>query len=374
MNARRLWVLPTLLSLGSCASQVDVGSVTGSTNQTLQFAPIGPGMCALFDDHEVRCWNAHKPETLQRIVMFSGAKRFATAGTQGQACMITEDGLVKCSDVSFAQPLSQVPGLERAIDVTLGFWGGCALSEDGVVKCWGRSLPQGCIPSDSAWLSGNTDPPPLVASDVVAVPYPRPVVKIRTNDRNTCAMLDDGRVFCHGNSPVGVTSVSDGGSVAVPSCSAPAEVLNINDAVDLAVGSATCILHVSGKVTCMGEARMLGIGSDSFDDARGDAIGIHDAVAIESSGMATCVLTSSSWLRCWGDDLCGSLGTTWSCDTPQIIYVPLFVHQEATFKLIGMSNAHNCGVTLDGKTLCWGFYWSDQLGRAVADPAVYRPY
>ena len=371
------------LTIDGCVARVDVGNVTDASaggssasdpsSETLSFG-LGTHYkesCALFADHEVRCWNAREPATFHRVGMFSGAEKFA-ATDYGQTCIITTGGALQCTsynttgfDVAeFTGPLSSVPIPNPVVDVTLSYWGGCALTDEGRVYCWGKGLPDPC---NATHYGAHLPLPQLSTADIVEVKYPRPVVKVRHQQEHTCAIVDDGRVFCHG-----MPGTTDTYSDAYPlTCRGPSEVPDIGDAVDLALAAVTtCVVRSSGRVTCLGSSELIGLGLESGGFARGDVPGIKDAVSIEASPLATCILTSVGQLKCWGDDQCGSLAASWSCQTTQVLSYPFTVHPEETFQLVGMTDDQTCGVTSAGKALCWG------VGEKTnaAEPSVYRPY
>ena len=79
-------------------------------------------------------------------------------------------------------------------------------------------------------------------------------------------------------------------------------------------------------------------------------------------GRHTCGLTTEGRAYCWGYNGWGQLGAGVSANQ---VPTPTAVSGGHTFRSITIGAEHSCGVTTDGRTLCWGYNASGQLGTGA---------
>jgi alpha-tubulin suppressor-like RCC1 family protein len=184
--------------------------------------------CARLADGTVKCWGYNAARQLgdhtttdrtTPVLVKDGGGVFnavdvlevATGGIH--SCALVVDGTVRCwgsngfgqlGNAGCGSPCnySTVTGLTGAIGVTSGFFHSCALLVDGVVKCWGAN---GFGQLGNGLTLNSTTPA------TVSLPRPAVAVNAGTSD-TTCAVLDDGRIFCWGRNESG--QAGDGTTVS----------------------------------------------------------------------------------------------------------------------------------------------------------------
>lgn len=84
-----------------------------------------------------------------------------------------------------------------------------------------------------------------------------------------------------------------------------------------------------------------------------------DVAAISSGYRHNCVLTSSSGIKCWGDNSSGQLGDGTTSDRRLPVDVPSLMSGIA---VVDGGDSHTCAVTTEGQVKCWGRNELGQLG------------
>jgi hypothetical protein len=142
----------------------------------VQIAAAANDACALSADGTVRCWRVPMggvapPSSPVLVGGLSGVVRLALGGTLGKrhACALLGDGDVACWDSDGTGelvngPITPVPNLEGATDITVGGSNACARLIDGTARCWGRNT-HGQLGNGT--LVGEDSPIPV--PDLVAV-------------------------------------------------------------------------------------------------------------------------------------------------------------------------------------------------------------
>jgi alpha-tubulin suppressor-like RCC1 family protein len=136
----------------------------------------------------------------------------------------------------------------------------------------------------------------------------------------------------------------------------------------------TCGLTWSNKIYCWGE------GGSTFSDnrPRGGALGNGRAVnlaaptviamtadvrfrSVSAGNGVSCASAIVAGTYCWGSGRRGSLGNNDLSDSDQ--FAPVLTAGGAVFTVVS-ANLTSCGVTQEGRTMCWG---SDEFGQVAAD-------
>lgn len=302
-----------------------------------KIAAGGEHTCALTTGGGVKCWgynnshgqlgdgtavNSFIPIDVTELV--SGV----TAISAGDAytCALTTNGAVKCwggnehgqlgngTTVDSLIPVS-VTGLTSGVTtISAGATHACALTTSGGVKCWGRN--------GSAELGNGSQTNSTVPVSVTGLGSG--VSAISAGYDHTCALTTSGGVKCWGLK-MGLNPRMNGnfGLVAAPYALIPEDVLesstkgSLKNITAISAGyRATCALTASGGVKCWGisEAGQLGNGSNTHDeffpvDTTGLTSGVK-AISASSSvnevyesnntSAHTCALTNSAGVKCWG--------------------------------------------------------------------------
>lgn len=379
----------------------DSGAFTGLscavTPCAQALAAGGDHVCALLDDHTVRCWGQNASGELGSGVLDAGlvvpsqtptptavagltgltlvsaggyGSGFGTscggAANSGVYCWGSNAngglglGLAPDGSAPPAQSIAPLPlALDSVVGVALGGFFGCGLLMDGGVSCWGdnseNELGRGLD-------AGAFDPIPT------PVPLAGAATAVATGKYHACALLRDNSVECWGAADHGQTGQpADGGVTSpqrVPGLSA--------NALTAGEGS-TCAITSAGGVVCWGGDQYGQLGRGAGDAATA-ALAIDPkpqpvalpaglgAVQIASAVGSTCALLSDHTVWCWGDNAYGELGT--GSAVPGFSARPAQVQGLTNIVRIAASPGGwtVCALLQEGSVRCWGSNDSDQLG------------
>jgi alpha-tubulin suppressor-like RCC1 family protein len=153
-----------------------------------------------------------------------------------------------------------------------------------------------------------TEPVQLVGLDGME----EEVVKICGGFNHTCALMSGGTVYCWGSNQSGQLGNGEmGDDLADP---APGQVIGLEGLrlVDISCGNAhTCALVDDGTVWCWGSSWQGSLGNGSWSDSPipVQVVGLDEwVVAIGTGCMHSCAITASGRIWCWGFNQHGQLG------------------------------------------------------------------
>lgn len=196
----------------------------------------------------MRCWGPHGFSIPTLVEGLSGATQVAVGDFH--RCAIVAEGQVACwgnnaqgqlgdGTTNNREEARLIPMLSGAVDVVAGEEHTCVLATSGAVKCFG-SNSDGQLGLDL--LRELASPQKLLeltdATDLTA------------GARHTCAVAgDQGKVYCWGDNTKG--QLGDGTTTAA---STPVEVRGLPPALEVDAGDkTTCALTENGDVYCWGE-------------------------------------------------------------------------------------------------------------------------
>ena len=351
--------------------------------------------CAVRENKEILCWgdliNGDFTETedgqispvpivspLQAAMGVESMEEIAAEGVH--ICVLETNGTITCAGQNmfgqlgngeFSETLdfafSNVPDIDDATDISLGYHHTCALHATGEISCWGRNH-YGQLGTGEENVGTHSAVPQRVEgiTDAIAVEA--------GTWTTTCAVHATGEVSCWGQSDRGEL-----GTNADPSndhSAVPVKIAGIADAIAVAAGLYhVCALHESGEVSCWGAGTsgQLGIDgefADGYSAAPVRVSGISDAIAISAGNRHTCALRQTGEVTCWGSNIFGQLGNgeplgNLDSATP-VAVVGLSGESEASVSDISYDIAagvnHSCTLK-EGKVLCWGSNLHGQLGN-----------
>lgn len=249
----------------------------------------------------------------------------------------------------------------RAISLSTAFNHSCAVRSDGRVFCWGLNLQGQCGVSPTVSTEVLT-PADVGITDAVAV---------TTGDNHSCALKSDGSVVCWGANSGGELGNGTTTSSHVPSSvtkmtGTPGMIVALGEIVAVeAQWSATCALSSTGDVSCWGQVNQ-GTSTLSTTTAQGIG-GFSNITAIVGGGNHLCGRRADGTVQCMGDNAFGQLGQ--GNQTP-VAGVVTIAGAGNEFASIFGGNFHVCGVRADGSTRCWGDNGSGQLGVGNTNPVL----
>lgn len=276
------------------------------------------------------------------------------------ACAI-EDGQVYCfgdgdwgqlgGALSTGTPVA-ISGVNTATSVAAGDTHNCALLANETVTCWGRNfwgqLGHGGTNAGIPGLSANSTP--------AVVPGLTGVVSLAAGQHNTCAVKDDGSVWCWGYNGEGqlaqegvtaTTTDDDDPSII------PLEVQGVSGAeqVSMSWGHA-CALLSNGAIKCWGEGSegRLGNGGTSSAFTAVQVSLYTDFVAVSAGLQFTCAIRQGGQAVCWGDNFYTQLGNGMGTDSS----TPVNVTGLDDAVSISAGEQHACAVRDSGEVWCWG--------------------
>ncbi len=153
----------------------------------------------------------------------------------------------------------------KAVDVALGLRHGCAVDVEGALRCFGSHAEGQLGLGGGAPDVCGSGPCALAPALVIDVPG---AVAVVAGDVHTCALDDDGAVFCFGSDElgqVGDSGPSDASCGAIPCATLPSAIeksppMPPVDALD-AAGGHTCARAFGRDVYCWGDDRLGQCGS-----------------------------------------------------------------------------------------------------------------
>jgi alpha-tubulin suppressor-like RCC1 family protein len=250
-------------------------SVAGLTTNASAVSCLGSTVCALRASGDVWCW---------------GSGSFDQLGRTG----VTSSGT--------AMP---VPGVTGALRVAAGVSHVCAIVEpQRQAVCWGSNT-LGQL-GDPTFLLGQSSAAPRTVVGMTSV------TALAASQYNTCAVRDDGTLWCWGGSDVSCGAspwcgrLGNGGS---PSGSdAPVRVGALSDFADVVAGyNHFCALRRNGQLLCWGANTNHEVSATAGEVLT--PVAVQSGVARVAAGHeGTCTLDFGNVVRCWGVNDCHQRG------------------------------------------------------------------
>ena len=336
----------------------------------------GTSSCAVGQDGSVACWGRNRwgqlgngttyDSVIPQLTHLDGAASEVTV-SEGHACALMVDATLRCWGRNWSGQVGNpalgprvvtpvtVPGIDHVVSVGAGDYHTCAVRDDGTVWCWGGGY-NGQLGQPDVW---DHVPPTQVPGITTAV-------EVAAGAYHTCVRLEDGTVTCFGYFPVG----EDGYTIY----DEPTPIEGFNNAIALAGGGDfTCGLVASGRVKCFGGnfGGQLGDGTNTDRINAAPVLGVEDAVAIGAGWMQACAVLADGSLWCWGRRVEGETGQPPSDDWRQL--VPAQVEGIDGVTAIDGGFRFTCAVA-SGVGMCFGANDRGQLGdRTVVGHHVPAP-
>lgn len=334
--------------------------------------------CATSNSGESWCWGSNSEGQLglgqtsesslpTRSYLFPNSQLSSSVTTSGShSCALTTRGNLVCWGLNeFGQVGDSVAdttttphyldlGDLRIIAVDAGFSHSCAIDEFRGLICWGSN--------DDGQLGDNSNDSSSVPVRA-QLPEGATARQIAAGNSHTCALLDNDDVMCWGNNAMG--KLGDG---TTSQRLVPTKVLQLHSSPGNSANAALNISHneaaidTSFSTTGISSHRFLEYGTDEFlaGDTTTIDLGHFGAVRqIASGSHHSCMVLVGGFVKCWGNNDDGALGTG---DTTSHVG-PVDVHGlDGLVRRVAVGRSHSCAVISTGDLKCWGDNSSGQLG------------
>lgn len=133
----------------------------------------------------------------------------------------------------------------------------------------------------------------------------------------------------------------------------------------------SCAMAENGKVFCWGHNQYGQLGNDSFKNSLGP-VSVKlpiPAKDIVSGAFHVCAILKSDELYCWGSNSYGQGGDPSLNDLP----LPQKVRTPATTTKLALGKEHSCAETSDQNIYCWGRNQFSQLGSSTGSNTFSAP-
>lgn len=258
------------------------------------------------------------------------------------ACAITSDRQVYCwgrpSQPAMTRVLTATGDPFLADSLSVNGYHACALSNN-TAYCWGNNEYGGLGTGD---LANSSTPRP------VSLPAGR-VVKISAGEEHSCALLDDGSAWCWGFTDTWLGNASGQSSLV------PVQVELNGPAVDIEASTDhSCAVVVIREtptrtgVFCWGQLPV------EIQTPSGAPLTGIEELAL-ANDHATCALSSSGSVACWGapDATNTACSGSSSTDCPDAEPALLSLASGEILTRISMFDRRGCAVTSAGRVICW---------------------
>ena len=202
-------------------------------------------------------------------------------------------------------------------------------------------------------------------SNIVSAPdFFKDIVKVESGSSHTCAVKQDGSLWCWGDNSYG--QLGDG--TTAPK-NTPVQIIS-SGVNSVSLGDEhTCAVKTDSSLWCWGRnsSGQLGDGTNGTDDCDSSIQGndcnkspvpITTGVnSVSLGGYHTCAVKTDSSIWCWGYNYYGQLGdgTYSNSNTPVQI-------MSSGVSAVSLGGYHTCAVKQDGSLWCWGRNEYGQLG------------
>lgn len=178
-------------------------------------------------------------------------------------------------------------------------------------------------------------------------------------DSHGCALTDGGAAWCWGSNAFG--QLGDGTKTNAPQPD-PREVAGPQTFTVLALGGKhTCALGEDGAVWCWGDNRAGQLGDGTTTERLTPTLVDSSLrfVRVTAGQQHTCALTADGEAMCWGHNGFGQLGTGEDAGTS---LTPVAVTGGIGFTALSAGEEFTCGLDTAGAVFCWGSNRAGWLG------------
>ena len=237
----------------------------------------------------------------------------------------------------------------------------CGLAIDGTAWCWGANF--------SGNLGDGTQEP--VRTTPVEVAGDHSFVALAAGGSHACGIDDEGAAWCWGARTAGQVGDGVAGGESEPAWAPVAVSGELTFRAIVAGESHTCALTDDGAVWCWGLNESGQLGTDESQECPGffgafacsptPVFVTAGLRALAAGGNHSCAITIQFHTFCWGQNLSGQLGT--GSYEPESAAVPVRVTGHHDWEAVSIGNSHTCAAVAGTRDVyCWGDNFLGQLG------------
>ncbi len=358
--------------------------------------------CAVDEEKRVICWGDNSENQLGNqiglkrsypdLIFMDGILKDKTVEIMktgsAHACVVADDKRIYCWGSNDNGKLGKGGGIESFYPVSVKYDGAlkdkkiadvapgtvhtCAIDVAGKAYCWGRNT-LGSVGTETD-LQFVYEP---VSVDMTGVLKDRKIIEISSGSAHTCAVADDGGVYCWGSNGRGQLGDGNGGNegsftelgdyslLPVKTENSAGKYLKVSAGYDH-----TCILNDKGKIFCFGNNANGQLG-DGTTEMRLTPVALNsDKVfkSVSAGSEHTCAVDDKDEAYCWGGNIVGQLGT--GDKESSLIPVKVKYATETKIKSISCGHRHTCSVTTEGVVHCWGLNSDGQIGNGTYEDSL----
>ncbi|WGL60488.1 SGNH/GDSL hydrolase family protein [Pigmentibacter sp. JX0631] len=242
----------------------------------------------------------------------------------------------------------------------------CAVTENGLVYCWGaNSFNQVSVEdSDKSKLTFNLN-------SKLNLKY---IAQMALGEHHTCALNKSGEVYCFGDN-----QFSQFPELNVESKEKlPLKIVNLPKIKEISAGeNHTCALSEDNIIYCWGKNDNGQLGNVFTNAKKSDVVrvsNINNVRQISAGGNTTCALNSIGNVYCWGSNEFGQIGTDPNLGKKSYSE-PQKIKQLENILMITVGENHVCALNSENLVYCWGgnLNKSFQLGQFTRDITNHIP-
>ncbi len=285
---------------------------------------------------------------------------------RGASCQVTADGVLSCWGNGrcglFGDGTQHSHGPEIIDDsgawnsLSLGAVHGCGIENDGSLWCWGDGL-------SGRVGDGGLDQFPFASNCRLERVELEPLgdwAQVSSGEDHTCAVRQDGTLWCWGNNEAG--QVGDGAVGSLYNRLVPVQVGLDADWLEVFAGvSHSCGRRRDQTLWCWGEGSAVGDGVDAAISSKPVMVAGPQAWQALPRGLAsmhTCAVDTEAAVWCWGESFFGALGP--GAESESLAPVPVELPEPAAVVAVG--SEVSCAVLEGGAVWCWGRNRDGELG------------
>ncbi len=250
---------------------------------------------------------------------------------------------------------------DKVKSITTGYGHSCAIREDGKVFCWGKG-------EHGKLGTGTTTDSATPVAVLTGEGLGDKVIQISGTRDTNCALRYDGKVFCWGYGYYGNLGNGTNSSSSTPVAVSNGQGLGEN-VIKINAKGTNCAIRNDGKAFCwgIGQRGQLGNNTTGFFNTSPVAVlngeGLGERVLDIASAEHTCAVRGDGKLFCWGASDTGQTGYGTTTDSKTPMEVSFGDGLSDSVKSISTGFSHSCAIREDGKAFCWGKGADGRLGN-----------